>query len=83
MLINLTGNYFVLRRLLDFIAQSFYGISQNDVGVENRNNDTGMCGPMKATIRDVLRDIQLASAIAAIIHSFRSYSWMYPFTLYS
>ena len=39
MLINLTGNYFVLRRLLDFIAQSFYGISQNDVGVENRNNE--------------------------------------------
>ena len=53
MLINLTGNYFVLRRLLDFIAQSFYAISHNDVGVENRNNDTGMCGPMKANIRDV------------------------------
>ena len=38
---------------IDFIAQSFYGISQNDVGVEIRNNDTVMSGPMKATVRDI------------------------------
>ena len=79
---------------IDFIAQSFYGISQNDVGVEIRNNDTVMCGPNKGHHKGLVfwqfsspyhvffkyerGNILLASAITANIHSFRPYGWINP-----
>ena len=52
MLITLAVNYFVLHKLQLYDAILVLNTTMY-VGVENRNNDTVMCGPMKVNIRDL------------------------------